>query len=125
MFLYQLALGVGFPGKISDLGERAWLSMTKSPEEEALKARNWCTKFILEGGSGLCIVMSAIPTKHSYQQSTWTKPLRGYTYNLEVTRRDILLSEYRKRKREGIETRSIFKSPQLWQLVNVAKLYST
>lgn len=104
-------LGMGCPGKISDLGERGRLSMTKSQEEEPLKARSWCNKFILEGGSGLGIVMSAIPTKHSYQQSTWTKPLRGHTYNLEVTCRDILLPEYRKRKREGIEPRSIFKSP--------------
>lgn len=78
-------LGVGCLGKISDLGERGWLSMTKSPEELALKARSWCNKFFLEGGSGLRIVMSATPTKHAYQQSTWTKPLRGHTYNLEVT----------------------------------------
>ena len=37
--------------------------------------RSWCNKPFLQGASGLCITVSTLSTKHSYQQSTWAKLL--------------------------------------------------
>lgn len=49
-------------------------------------------------------MVTTIPTKCSYQQSTWqgaALPLRNCTYNLEVTCRDILWPEYMRRGKKG------------------------
>lgn len=77
IFLYQLVIGCGLPweGKWSWVGGGGSLWLRQYPEELTLKASSWYNNSFLEGGSGLCITVSVIPSKHSYQQSTWTKLL--------------------------------------------------